>query len=283
MKYASTVILAAVVIFFIIWWNQNENQSLRDENKRLKSEIAELTRDLDEFRYSPTLLLKQAKSYFNSGEYFKAKENLGVLIHKHPNSREAGEGKYLMQRVENMIESIKENVEVTKPVEPETKPEKTETKYSIEAMHSSYDVNEKVTYYRDRTVPRYANENGFFLYFRKYKDKPRASDLLLRIQNISTKLLNIHTYNFKVDDRIYKISPQKVYIDSSSGQYWEWCEMPLNQENYTVIDHIINSGSAKFRIEGRTGYKDNTIDADDKRALKNTLEAFKSLGGIVNY
>lgn len=281
MKYASTIIFAIVIIIFIFWWSQNENRALKEENNRLKSEVEELTRNLDEFRYSPALLLKQAKAYFNDKEYFKAKENLALLIYKHPRSREVGEGKYLLQRVDNMIASFEEKSTATTQETREKMPEKTESKFSIDAMYSSYDVTEKVTVYRDRSAPRYANENGFFLYFKKYKDKPRASDLRLKIQNLSSNILNIHTYNFKIDNRIYKISPQKVFSDSSSGQYWEWCDIPVDANTFSIIDHAINSSSAKYRIEGKYGFIDNDLDATDKRAMKNSLEAFKSLGGIL--
>ncbi len=281
MKYASTLIFSIVIIVFILWWSQNENRSLKEENQRLKSEVEELTRNLDEFRYSPALLLKQAKSYFNDREYFKAKENLALLIHKHPKSRETGEAKYLLQRVDNMIASFKEMDNSKPELIQEKTPEKTETKFSIDAMYSSYDVNEKVTVYRDRSAPRYANEKGFFLYFKKYKDKPRASDLRLKIQNLSSGILNIHTYNFKIDDRIYKITPPKILSDSSSGQYWDGCDLAIDAQTYSIIDHIISSSSAKYRIEGKNGFDDNTLDTADKRALKNTLEAFKSLGGIL--
>lgn len=283
MKYASTIIFVAVLIFFFVWWSQNENQTLRTENDRLKTELAKLNHDLDEFRYSPTLLLKQAKTYFNNRDYFRAKENLSLLIHKHPNSKEAGEGKYLLQRVQNMISTDDQLVNNQKPVQTENLTQKTDGKYSIEAMHSSYDVNEKATFYRDRSAPRYANENGLFLYFRKYKDKPRASDLRIRIQNISSNLIRIQTYNFKVDDRIYKITPQKIYSDSSSGQYWEWCDLVLDANAYKIIDHIINSNSSKFRIEGANGFVDNVLDSADKRALKNSLEAYRALGGVLGF
>lgn len=283
MKYASTIILVVVLAFFFIWWSQKENQTLKEENERLKSEISKLNQDLDEYRYSPTLLLKQAKTFFNNREYFKAKEKLALIIHKHPNSKEAGEGKYLLQRVQNMISSDEKVVDSQTQVQSDNSKQNSDVKYSIEAMHSSYDVNEKATFYRDMSAPRYANENGFFLYFRKYRDKPRASDIRLRIQNISPNVLKIQTYSFKIDDKIYKITPQRVFTDSSSGQYWEWSDFVLDAGNYKIIDHVINSTSAKFRIEGLGGYVDNVLDAADKRALKNTIEAFKALGGVISF
>ena len=64
--------------------------------------------ELDECKYEATLLLNDAKAFFENDNYNKAKETLDILFEKHPSSNEAIEGKKLYAEIETAVQKEQE-------------------------------------------------------------------------------------------------------------------------------------------------------------------------------
>ena len=64
--------------------------------------------ELDECKYEATLLLNDAKAFFENDNYNKAKETLDTLFEKHPSSNEAIEGKKLYAEIETAVQKEQE-------------------------------------------------------------------------------------------------------------------------------------------------------------------------------
>jgi len=67
-----------------------------------------IRKELDECKYEATLLLNDAKAFFENDNYNKAKETLDILFGKHPSSNEAIEGKKLYAEIETAVQKEQE-------------------------------------------------------------------------------------------------------------------------------------------------------------------------------
>jgi hypothetical protein len=64
--------------------------------------------ELDECKYEATVLINDAKAFFENDNYNKAKETLDILFEKHPSSNEAIEGKKLYAEIETAVQKEQE-------------------------------------------------------------------------------------------------------------------------------------------------------------------------------
>ena len=67
-----------------------------------------IRKELDECKYEATVLLDDAKAFFENNNYNKAKETLDTLFEKHPSSNEAIEGKKLFAEIETAVQREQE-------------------------------------------------------------------------------------------------------------------------------------------------------------------------------
>lgn len=136
-------------------------------------------------------------------------------------------------------------------------------------MTKKYDDIKNITWYRDKSSPKYANSNGFYLYFSK-------DTLRLNIQYYADDWLFIEKVIIKTDKQMYILSP-RFERDNASGKIWEWADLYVDKSGMGIIEDIINSSSVKMRYEGSKYYKDISLTEKQKKALKDTLFAFKNI------
>ena len=67
-----------------------------------------IRKELDECKYEATVLLNDAKAFFENNDYDKSKETLDTLFEKHPGSNEAIEGKKLYAEIETAVQKEQE-------------------------------------------------------------------------------------------------------------------------------------------------------------------------------
>lgn len=286
MKFISSLVLIVVVTAFYMWWKQSEYNKLDEEKTHLAVENKQLKDRLGEMKRSPDWLLKQAKLSLKREDVNDAKEKLLLIIYRYPNTKEVFEAKDLLKNLESK-KPIKDNSGYYESAsyKPNEVPLNSTKQFSnvLDKMYTAFNVAKDITTYYDKTSPRYNNVSGFYLYFKKDGKSGQPSDLKLKIQYTSMQPLNIQSYQFQADDYSFRLVPQKVEIDHDSHNSWEWCEVPINTDIYKLVNRIINSNSTVIRFVGRSNYTETEVSAEQKDALKNVLEAFKALGGKLNY
>ncbi len=286
MKFISSLVLIVVVTAFYMWWKQSEYNKLDQEKTHLAVENKQLKDKLGEMKRSPDWLLKQAKLSIKRDDVNDAKEKLLLIIYRYPDANEVFEAKDLLKNLEERKSNKNNNsyYESTsyKPEEHNTASSNTYNN-AVDKMYTAFDVAKDITTYYDKTSPRYNNVSGFYLYFKKDGKSGQPSDLRLKIQYTSMQPLNIQSYQFQADDYSFRLVPQRVEMDHDSHDTWEWCEIPINSDIYKLVNRIISSNSTIIRYVGRGNYTENEVSAEQKDALKNVLDAFKALGGKLNY
>lgn len=231
------------------YWDNKEDYAFK------KSEIEKEFDDVKQ-SYDKDIIIKIQKA-LNSVSIEEADKLISSTTFFYPNSKEVTK---IKADVANAKVQLKKRLEI-----------------SLNNMTKKYDDIEEITWYQDKTSPKFANRNGVYLYF---GDKKEAVPWLrFKIQYTADNWLFVENYIFKVDGSTYKYTPNEVKHDNGSGDIWEWSDENVNKEIYTIIQAIINSKSCKIRYEGDKYHKDRDISYTEKMAIKNVLNAFVAKGG----
>jgi hypothetical protein len=153
-----------------------------------------------------------------------------------------------------------------------------EYKAAFAQMRIVKDTFNGVTWYHDKSTPKYRNSNAFELYFGTQKGS--NTTLRLVIQYYGSDWLFIEKYLFNVDGYTYEINPGYGDVETDNdSKVWEWFDTKPNKGEVDLIKRIIKSKKAVMRIEGSQYYKDVTISSTQKKAFSNVLTVYAGLGG----
>jgi len=262
---------------------EKDYNQLKAENEKLKTE-------LNDCKYGSDKLLSKSKSLFNDKKFDETKSNLETLIEKYPGAKEESEAKELLTKTVLEIKKINEEKRIAEEKRRKKEKEEKERKVREEKrklanatkkMRKTYDDVEGISWYRDRTSPRYNNYNGFFAYIGK-RDGSHNPWLRLRIQYAADDWLFIEQYIIKVDGVTYTINEQEygeIETDNGSGGIWEWLDRSVSNKELEIIKAVANGKKVKIRFVGKQYRKDKNITSKQKLALRNVLDAYEALGG----
>ena len=154
---------------------------------------------------------------------------------------------------------------------------------SVKKLRIKIDDVENTTWYYDKNTTPYNNENSFHIYIGQKKDsKPW---LRFRIQYTGSEWLFIEKYIVKADTSTFIINTKygEVERDNKNGAVWEWYDINMDNDNYTIIKNIISSRTIKLRYSGKHYYFDRVINSTEKKGLQNILDAYEAMGGSLNF
>jgi outer membrane murein-binding lipoprotein Lpp len=250
------------------------------EVDKLNAEIETLKKEIDECENGADKLFGRANLYFDQKDFSKSKSELNNLIQKYPTSTEAEKGKALLTKIDSEIEKLAEQKK--KEEIARKKAEEKRLANATKNMRKKYDDMNEITWYRDKSSPRYNNYNGFFGYFGK--TNTGSPFLRLRIQYAADDWLFIERYVIKVDGITYEIAEEKygeIETDNGSGGIWEWLDRSVTKKEMEIMRAVANGKDVKIRFIGKQYYKDKTINSTQKRALRNVIDAFEAMGGKI--
>lgn len=236
------------------------------EHEKLKAENEQLKKELDELKFGPDRLLASAKTFIAEEKFVEAKTTLDSLLSKHPESNQATVAKSLAIGVQKSITEI-ENAE------------KNRLANATKLMRTSYDDVNEITWYYDKSTPKYTNSKSIHLYMGKQKDE--APWIRFRIQYAADTWLFVKSFTIKTDTDTHTITTSygEVETDNGGGGIWEWYDVPMTNTLYALCKEIISSKNPKLRYVGNQYHKDKLITAQEKQAMQNVLNAYEALGG----
>jgi len=250
----------------------------QDEVDKLKQEITELKQEIENCKFGADKLLANANTFFENKEYANSKSEITTLLEKHPTSPESKEAKLLLEKANTELKKIAELNE--KERKEKERKEKQRLANATSKMRKKTDEMNGISWYHDKTSPRYTNQNGFFAYIGKKENS--SPWLRLTIQYAADDWLFIEKYIIKVDEVTYTITEEKygeIETDNGNGGIWEWLDRAVDQNEMKIIKAVANGKDVKIRYVGKQYYKDRTITSSQKRALRNVLDAYEALGG----
>ena len=250
----------------------------QEDFDKLQTENNELKQQLEECQFGAGKLLSQATAFFENKEFDKCKDEVNILLEKHSGSSEAKTGKELIEKADIEIEKLAEAKKKEK-AEKERK-EKQRLANATKKMRKSYDDMKGITWYYDKTSPKYVNSRTNIY---SYIGKKENSKPFLRfvIQYVADDWLFIEKYIIKVDGKTYTITEDKygeIETDNGGG-IWEWLDRSADSDEFEIMKAIANGKQVKIRFSGKKYHKDRTVTSKEKIAMKNIIDAYEALGG----
>lgn len=253
----------------------------QEDFDKLQSENKELKQQLEECQFGAGKLLSQATAFFDDKKYEKCKSEINILLEKHSGSSEAEKGKELFEKANLELEKL---AEAKKREEVErVRKEKQRLANATKKMRKKYDDMKGITWYYDKTSPKYVNSRTNVNAYIGKRDNG-SPFMRLVIQYVADDWLFIEKYIIKVDGKTYTITEEKygeIETDNGSGGIWEWLDRSVDTDEYEIIKAIANGKNVKIRFSGKQYYKDRTVSYKEKVALKNIIDAYEALGGTM--
>lgn len=250
----------------------------QEDFDKLQTENNELKQQLEECQFGAGKLLSQATTFFENKEFDKCKKEVNILLEKHSGSSEAKTGKELIEKADIEIEKLAE-ARKNEKAEKERK-EKQRLANATKKMRKSYDDMKGITWYYDKTSPKYVNSRTNIY---SYIGKKENSKPFLRfvIQYVADDWLFIEKYIIKIDGKTYIITEDKygeIETDNGGG-IWEWLDRSADSDEFEIMKAIANGKQVKIRFSGKKYHKDRTVTSKEKIAMKNIIDAYEALGG----
>ena len=151
-----------------------------------------------------------------------------------------------------------------------------ELETALAALRIKTDSVTNKKWYYARTTTQYIDSNSIHLYMGQ--EQGSEPYLRFRIQYAGDDWLFINKYTLNVDGSVYVIEPDYGDMErDNDSDVWEWYDINPSDENVSMLKAIMNSKKAVIRCEGDQYYRDRTITATEKKALKAIFTGYDAL------
>ena len=149
----------------------------------------------------------------------------------------------------------------------------------MQRLRMSRDEIEGIDWYHYLRTPMTGEEKNIHAYIGKKND---LVWLRFRMVYRGSDWLFVESVAFKVDEETYELHYGQFddwNRDHGGGIVWEWKDILVNSEIWTLINKIANSQRTVMRYRGNQYYSDRVVDEAEKFALKTVLSAYETMGG----
>lgn len=260
---------------------KHQAELLHTENTALRNELEETKKERDELKFGAARMLGQIESKVSEEAWETVKKLSEDLIARHPSSTEAGRAKLFLANATSALERAvadAKNAEILRLAAEKQQKQAEERRLAaaLSKMKKEVDTIENVTWYQDRSSPRYTNYNGFYIYFGK--ESGSEPSLRLRVQYNADDWLFIQSFFVVADGQRFDYDSVEFKTDSNS-EIWEWYDKNASSSDLKMVTAVAAARNAVIRFNGLQYRRDRTITAAEKAALRNVLDAYKVLGG----
>jgi hypothetical protein len=120
----------------------------------------------------------------------------------------------------------------------------------------------------------------FYCYFTTKRGE--APILWLRVNYFGGDWIFMERCIGKVDDQTFEFGPtpaNTVQRDAMGGSVREWFDHPVDADTRKMLDAMVNSGRAIFRMQGDKYKKDYDLVPEDRQRIRTMLKVFEVMGG----
>lgn len=152
-------------------------------------------------------------------------------------------------------------------------------KNSKNLFDEEYDEFQDVVWVAPKVRPRNNNANGMYGIIGMRDGEPMC--LFFRFQYANDDWLFVKKMIFNIDGENITISPEMKRDNNSKG-IWEWCNTRVHlmgDVTESFIKKLANAEDVKVKFFGITYTDVRTVDKKYIKALKETYEYYKALGG----
>lgn len=239
----------------------NEKQLLTIENESLKKEI-------DELKNGASRLYAIAKKQFDEKQYSQSIQALKILIEKQPASNEANEAKSLIGLAEKEIKKQENEIATKKSKDEQLEKERIEK--AMSKMTIKKDEIEKLSWYIPKSMAKEFKTHTMLYFGRKFGSS--SNNMRLKTVYHADSWLFIKSMIIVIDDEQFPFENIKFTKDNGSS-IWEWNDMQVTIEMYSMIEKMIKSKKTVIRFYGDKYKHDHIVSQREKQAMQDTLDA----------
>jgi hypothetical protein len=258
---------------------QDQYDLATHERDSLSAALTATRVELDDTRFGAARLLTQAKAALDAGKFAGARDAAGTLLQRHPDAPERTEALAIQQTASARVAAAAATAH--RAHDDSVKAEEQRLAQALSKVHKRVDSMRDLTFYYANGTSHYVNESSAVLL---YIVKPAAGPPSLRftIRYVADDWLFVQGYTIKADDEPFEIDASgynDVERDNGSGGIWEWYDVVAGSTEREIAEALTKSDHAVIRYQGRQYYRDRTISAGEKRAIRHVLDAYQVLGG----
>jgi hypothetical protein len=246
------------------------------EHARVMAERDSLRSTLDSVVNGAERLLALATRDLSAGHPEDAQKNAALLVQRHPASPLVTQANALQRAAAESI--TLRDARFARAAADSGRRDSLRLATAVQAMTRTRDSVANVTYYSATGIAQgRENTERLFLYIAHPDQSPPR--LYVRIRHVGLEWLFISGYTIKADDRTFAIDASgrdEVVRETNDGGIMEWYTAPAIP-HLAMLRAIVTSKSAILRCHGRTRNYDRAITADEKRWLRQTLDAYAVL------
>ena len=153
-------------------------------------------------------------------------------------------------------------------------------------MNVKTDVVRGMKFYYPKAIPRgsdywYTDVRSFMLPYIGTYTKGGTPWMRLIFNYTGSSWIFFEKVTVAVDDERYTFYYDYFDIerDNSGGEVWEYMDDNVGSYTLKMLEDIVDSETVIIRFEGDSHYRDITMSASDKTAIKEVLTAYKAMGG----
>jgi len=207
-----------------------------------------------------------ACSSYAAGDMHSTLSHIRALLRDHKRSPQAESAKALQAKIEQANRDAAQR---------NAKALAAKRDSALSQLRRKHDDMTGVTSYYDRSSPQYANSRSNLMVFIGEKGGT-GPVLAMEIYYVAEDWLFVESYIIKADAERFTVSPglMDVQRDNGYGQIWEWYTTMPTPVEMRMLRTVAASSTATMRYVGRSYYKDRTISATEKSAIRNVLRAY---------
>ena len=129
----------------------------------------------------------------------------------------------------------------------------------------------KTTWIKPTSAPKYTNMNGIYCYFSE-------NNLRFVFQFHRDDWLFIRNCIFLIDGKSFPYTPQNMKRDNDESGITEWFDDSVNGSNKDIVEALANAKEAKVKLNGDNYYDVKVITKKQISSINKTLEYYKAMG-----
>lgn len=235
---------------------------LKDSVSLLEQQVAEMTTELDGYRYSPENLCANAQTLYDAEKEVELKDIQSKLEKYHPAAPQ-------LETIKGYIASIESKREARAAAE------KAKRMQAVTILSKKYDDVRNITWYDSKK----SKKSGTFTRIYIGKDKTGHVWLRLRMQYAGEDWIFFEQAYLSYDGNTHQVVFDKYREadrDNGYGGVWEWLDVEVDSSMLSFLRRMANGNTLKCRLSGRYT-KTWTMSANEKAALNEILLAYDVL------
>jgi hypothetical protein len=149
-------------------------------------------------------------------------------------------------------------------------------------VRKTFDEATRIIWYVPKSAPEVVKGSAFYLYFGR-GDGGKLTPLRLKAIYYGDAPLDIRRYWANADGKQLISLPAGTWNRDNVRHVWEWLDAPL--DNARQIHELLTLAQARnavLYLKGKSSIRKVTLGGDEKRGLRNMIQAYQASGGSLN-